>query len=33
VRSLGPGYDRSGARAAPVVIKEEFARTRPQRMS
>jgi hypothetical protein len=25
VRSLGPGYDRSGARDAPVFIEEEFA--------
>src|SRR5215470_16945855 len=30
VRSLGPGYDRSGARDAPVLVKEEFARISPK---
>jgi hypothetical protein len=30
VRSLGPGYDRGGARDAPVFVKEEFARTGPK---
>src|SRR5207248_995287 len=30
VRSLGPGYDRSAARDAPVFVKEEFARSRSE---
>src|SRR6516165_6161439 len=30
VRSLGPGCDRSGARDAPVLVKEEFARIRSE---